>query len=47
MHAAGMYVLGMPLTRRRSSTFIHGIATDARELTDQLVRHLAAPASAA
>ena len=47
MQAAGMYVLGMPLTRRRSSAFIYGIAADARELTDQLVRHLAAPASAA
>jgi hypothetical protein len=37
----------MPVTRRRSSTFIHGIAVDAGELTDHLVRHLAAPASAA
>jgi putative flavoprotein involved in K+ transport len=43
----GLYVLGMPLTRRRSSTFIHGIRADAEELTDHLVGHLALWAPAA
>ena len=33
----GMYVLGLPVLRRRKSSFIHGAEDDAREL----VRHLA------
>jgi putative flavoprotein involved in K+ transport len=43
----GLYVLGMPFTRRRSSTFIHGIGADAEELTDHLVGHLPLRAPAA
>ncbi|GHJ42943.1 FAD-dependent oxidoreductase [Catellatospora sp. TT07R-123] len=39
----GLYALGLPLLRRRKSTFIHGIGDDAREVTDHLVRHLASP----
>jgi putative flavoprotein involved in K+ transport len=38
----GMYALGLPVLRRRRSTFIHGIEDDAREVTDHLARHLAA-----
>ena len=39
--APGMYALGLPLLRRRKSTFIHGIEDDARDVVDHLVRHLA------
>jgi putative flavoprotein involved in K+ transport len=37
----GIYALGLPVLRRRKSTFIHGIEDDAREVVDHLVRHLA------
>ena len=37
----GLYVLGLPVLRRRKSTFIHGIEDDAREVVDHLVRYLA------
>jgi putative flavoprotein involved in K+ transport len=37
----GLYALGLPVLRRRKSTFIHGIEDDAREVIDHLVRHLA------
>jgi putative flavoprotein involved in K+ transport len=37
----GLYVLGLPVTRRRSSGLIAGIGADASELTDHLVEHLA------
>jgi putative flavoprotein involved in K+ transport len=37
----GLYVLGLPVLRRRKSTFIHGIEDDAREVIDHLARHLA------
>jgi putative flavoprotein involved in K+ transport len=37
----GLYVLGLPVLRRRRSTFIHGIEADAREVIDHLVGHLA------
>jgi putative flavoprotein involved in K+ transport len=40
--APGLYALGLPVLRRRKSTFIHGIEDDAREVTDHLVRYLAA-----
>jgi len=39
----GLYALGLPVLRRRKSTFIHGIEDDAREVIDHLARHLAAP----
>jgi putative flavoprotein involved in K+ transport len=32
----GMYVLGLPVLRRRKSSFIHGIEDDARELIEHL-----------
>jgi putative flavoprotein involved in K+ transport len=37
----GLYALGLPVLRRRRSTFIHGIADDAREVVDHLTRQLA------
>jgi putative flavoprotein involved in K+ transport len=36
----GLYALGLPVLRRRKSTFIHGIEDDAREVIDHLVEHL-------
>jgi putative flavoprotein involved in K+ transport len=41
----GMYALGLPLLRRRKSTFIHGAEDDARELVEHLAAHLARPAA--
>ncbi len=43
----GLYALGLPVLRRRKSTFIHGIEDDAREVVEHLSRYLAAnrPAS--
>ena len=38
--APGMYVLGLPMMRRRKSSFIHGIEDDAREITSHLVTYL-------
>lgn len=37
----GLYALGLPLLRRRRSTFICGIEDDAREVVDHLRLHLA------
>ncbi|MEV4012458.1 NAD(P)-binding domain-containing protein [Nonomuraea angiospora] len=37
----GLYALGLPLLRRRRSTFIHGIEADAREVIDHLAGYLA------
>jgi len=37
----GLYALGLPVLRRRKSTFIHGIEDDAREVVDHLVGYLA------
>ena len=39
----GMYALGLPVLRRRKSTFIHGISDDAREIVDHLSGYLAGP----
>jgi putative flavoprotein involved in K+ transport len=42
----GLYALGLPVLRRRKSTFIHGIEDDAREVIDHLAGSLSAsPAS--
>jgi putative flavoprotein involved in K+ transport len=38
----GMYALGLPVLRRRRSTFMCGIEEDAREVIEQLTRHLTA-----
>ena len=40
--APGMYVVGLPVLRRRKSSFIHGIEDDARELTAHLHSYLSA-----
>ena len=37
----GLYALGLPVLRRRKSTFIHGIEDDAREVIDHLGGYLA------
>jgi putative flavoprotein involved in K+ transport len=37
----GLYALGLPVLRRRKSTFIHGIEDDARDVIDHLAAHLA------
>ncbi len=37
----GLYALGLPVLRRRKSTFIHGIEDDAREVIDHLAGYLA------
>jgi putative flavoprotein involved in K+ transport len=37
----GLYALGLPVLRRRKSTFICGIEDDAREVVDHLARYLA------
>jgi putative flavoprotein involved in K+ transport len=39
----GLYALGLPVLRRRKSTFIHGIEDDAREVIDHLAGYLATP----
>ena len=39
--APGMYALGLPVLRRRKSTFIHGAEDDAREVIDHLAGYLA------
>jgi putative flavoprotein involved in K+ transport len=36
----GLYALGLPVLRRRKSTFIYGIEDDAREVIAELVRYL-------
>ncbi len=38
--APGLYALGLPLLRRRKSSFIHGAEDDAREVIDHLARYL-------
>lgn len=38
--APGMYVVGLPVLRRRKSSFIHGIEDDVRDLTAHLHMHL-------
>jgi putative flavoprotein involved in K+ transport len=38
----GLYALGLPVLRRRKSTFIYGIEDDAREVTGHLAGYLAA-----
>jgi putative flavoprotein involved in K+ transport len=42
VESPGLYALGLPLLRRRKSTFIHGIEDDARDVIDHLAAHLGA-----
>ena len=44
VESPGLYALGLPVLRRRKSTFIHGADDDAREVTDHLAGYLAAGA---
>ena len=44
VEAPGLYALGLPVLRRRKSTFIHGAEDDAREIVDHLAGYLATPA---
>ena len=37
----GMYALGLPVLRRRRSTFLHGVDDDAHAVVDHLAGHLA------
>jgi putative flavoprotein involved in K+ transport len=39
--APGLYAIGLPVLRRRKSTFIHGAEDDARDLIDHLACYLA------
>lgn len=45
--APGLYALGLPVLRRRKSTFIHGAEDDARDLTAHLAQYLAGTAAEA
>jgi putative flavoprotein involved in K+ transport len=47
MSRPGMYVLGLPFTRRRKSSFLDGVGPDARDLCRHLGRHLDEFAAAA
>lgn len=38
--APGLYVIGLPVLRRRKSTFIHGAEDDARDIVDHLAQFL-------
>jgi putative flavoprotein involved in K+ transport len=44
--SAGLYALGLPVLRRRKSTFIHGIEDDAREVIDHLSAYLSTAGTA-
>jgi putative flavoprotein involved in K+ transport len=46
MARPGLYVLGLPFTRRRKSSFLDGVGADAIALGDHLLRHLDATARA-
>ena len=43
VEAPGLYALGLPVLRRRKSTFIHGAEDDAREVIAHLAGYLAKP----
>ncbi len=40
--APGLYAIGLPVLRRRKSTFIHGAEDDARDVVGHLARHVGA-----
>jgi putative flavoprotein involved in K+ transport len=40
VEAPGLYAIGLPVLRRRKSTFIHGAEDDARDLVDHLAGYL-------
>jgi putative flavoprotein involved in K+ transport len=43
VESPGLYALGLPVLRRRKSTFIYGIEDDAREVIEHVGRYLAGP----
>jgi putative flavoprotein involved in K+ transport len=45
LESPGLYALGLPVLRRRKSTFIYGIEDDAREVIDHLAGYLSAGGS--
>jgi putative flavoprotein involved in K+ transport len=47
LEVPGMYVLGLPFTRRRGSNLLAGVGTDARLLSGHLVEQLLRPKEAA
>ena len=44
VEAPGLYAIGLPILRRRKSTFIHGAEDDARDLVAHLAEYLAGSA---
>ena len=40
VRSPGMYALGLPVLRRRKSSFIHGVESDARDVIDHLAGYL-------
>jgi putative flavoprotein involved in K+ transport len=47
VEAPGMYAIGLPVLRRRTSTFIHGAEDDARDIVEHLAGYLAGTGVAA
>lgn len=43
LEAPGLYAIGLPVLRRRKSTFIHGAEDDARDIVEHLATYLAGP----
>ena len=43
--APGLYAIGLPVLRRRKSSFIHGAEDDARDIVEHLARYLARDSS--
>jgi putative flavoprotein involved in K+ transport len=43
--APGLYAIGLPVLRRRKSSFIYGAEDDARELIEHLAAYLGNPAA--
>jgi putative flavoprotein involved in K+ transport len=43
----GLYAVGLPVLRRRKSTFVHGAEDDAREIVEHVAGHLGAEALSA
>jgi putative flavoprotein involved in K+ transport len=43
VESPGLYALGLPVLRRRKSTFIHGIEDDARDVIAHLAAYLGSP----
>ena len=44
VESPGLYAIGLPVLRRRKSTFIHGAEDDARDIVEHLAGYLSGPA---